>query len=128
MITGAYKATSTEALEVETFTSLLDLYTERLAARTAARIRTTKAAKGIKSMCDRRHRQTVDRRGRTAIPRSTLLDCTNTWTAQLAPGPDAQENPSQGIPQPPWEEHEKPSLNKRLTRLYEGINSYYKNK
>ena len=52
MITGAYKITSTEALEVETFTFLLDLHIERLAARTAARIHTTKAAKGIKLMCN----------------------------------------------------------------------------
>ena len=99
-IAGAYKAISTEALEVETFILLLDLHTERLAARTAARIHTTKAAKRIKSMCNRIHRQTAGRRGRLAIPRSSPLDCMNAWTAQLAPGPDAQENPSQGIPQP----------------------------
>jgi len=127
-IAGAYKATSTEALEVETFTLPLDLHTERLAARTAARIHTTKAAKGIKSMCNRIHRQTAGRRGRLAIPRSSPLDCMNAWTAQLAPGPDAQENPSQGIPQPPWEKHEKPPPSKRLVRLYEGITSYYKDK
>jgi hypothetical protein len=50
MIIRAYKATSTEALEVETFILLLDLYIERLAACIAARIHTTKAAKGIKSI------------------------------------------------------------------------------
>jgi hypothetical protein len=55
MIAGAYKATSTEALEVEMFTLLLDLHTERLAARTAARIHTTKAAKGIKLIYNRIH-------------------------------------------------------------------------
>jgi len=66
-----------EALEVETFTLLLDLHTERLAARIAARIHTTKVAKGIKSICNRIHRQTVGRRGRLAIPRSSLLDCIN---------------------------------------------------
>jgi hypothetical protein len=32
------------------------------------------------------------------------------------------------MPQPPWEEHEKPPLSKRLVRLYEGITSYYKDK
>jgi hypothetical protein len=52
----------------------------------------------------------------------------NAWTAQLAPDPDAQENPSQGIPQPLWEKHEKPPPSKRLMRLYEGITSYYKDK
>jgi hypothetical protein len=59
---------------------------------------------------------------------SMPLDRTNAWTAQHAPGPEAQENPSQRIPQPPWEEHEKPPLSKRLVRLYEGITSYYKDK
>ena len=80
-IAGAYKATSTEALEVETFTLPLDLHTEKLAARTVVRIRTTKAATGIKAACDRIRRQTVERRGRHAIPRSSLLDRTNAWTA-----------------------------------------------
>ena len=76
-IAGAYKATSTEALEVETFTLPLDLHTEKLAARTVARIRTTKAATGIKAACDRIRRQTAGRRGRHAIPRSSSLDRTN---------------------------------------------------
>jgi hypothetical protein len=50
MIIGAYKATLIEALEVKTFTLLLDLYIERLAACIVVRIHTIKAAKGIKLM------------------------------------------------------------------------------
>jgi hypothetical protein len=48
MIIGAYKATLIKALEVETFTLLLDLYIERLAACIAARIHITKVVKEIK--------------------------------------------------------------------------------
>jgi hypothetical protein len=48
MIIRAYKAILIEALEVETFTLLLDLHIKRLAACIIARIHTTKAAKGIK--------------------------------------------------------------------------------
>jgi hypothetical protein len=48
MIIGAYKITLIEALEVETFTLLLDLYIERLAACITARIYIIKVAKGIK--------------------------------------------------------------------------------
>jgi hypothetical protein len=48
MIIRAYKATLIEALKVETFTLLLDLYIERLAAYIVARIYIIKVAKGIK--------------------------------------------------------------------------------
>jgi hypothetical protein len=48
MIVGIYKATLIEALEVETFILLLDLYIKRLAACIAARIHIIKAAKEIK--------------------------------------------------------------------------------
>jgi hypothetical protein len=48
MIIRAYKATSIEALEVETFTLSLDLYIKRLAACIIARIYTIKVDKGIK--------------------------------------------------------------------------------
>jgi hypothetical protein len=48
MIIRAYKITLIEALEVETFTLLLDLYIERLVAYIIARIYITKIAKGIK--------------------------------------------------------------------------------
>jgi hypothetical protein len=52
-ITGAYKVTSIEALEIETALPPLDLYTQLAAAKIIIRIRTTKAAKGIKRICDR---------------------------------------------------------------------------
>jgi hypothetical protein len=48
MIIGVYKAILIEALEVETFILLLDLYIERLTACIVARIYITKVAKGIK--------------------------------------------------------------------------------
>jgi hypothetical protein len=48
MIIGAYKATLIEALEVEMFTLLLDLYIERLTAYIIARIHIIKAAKEIR--------------------------------------------------------------------------------
>jgi hypothetical protein len=41
-----------EALEVETFTLLLDLHIKRLAAYIVARIHITKVAKGIKLICN----------------------------------------------------------------------------
>ena len=44
---GAYKATSTEALEVETWVEPLDLYTGRLAAQAMARCKLSKAYRGI---------------------------------------------------------------------------------
>ena len=68
---------STEALKVETFIFLLDFYIKRLAIYIVARIYTIKAAKGIKSMCNGIYQQTVDRRERQAIPRSSLLDYMN---------------------------------------------------
>jgi hypothetical protein len=52
-ITGAYKATSTEALEIETALPPLDLHTQLAATKIIIRIRTTKAAKEIKRIYDR---------------------------------------------------------------------------
>jgi hypothetical protein len=48
MIIGAYKVILIKALEVKTFTLLLDLYIERLAAYIITRIHIIKVAKGIK--------------------------------------------------------------------------------
>ena len=42
-ITGAYKATATEALEIETFTPPIDLHMEDLVARTTLRLRSCRA-------------------------------------------------------------------------------------
>jgi hypothetical protein len=44
VIAGAYKATSTEALEIETHTPPLDLFTEESVARTSIRLRTAQTA------------------------------------------------------------------------------------
>ena len=38
VITGAYKATANEAVEIEAFTPLLDLYTESIVAQTSLRL------------------------------------------------------------------------------------------
>ena len=122
-ITGAYKATSTEALEIETFTSPLDLHTERLATRTITRIRTTKATTGIKEMCKRICRQTTDRRGRTATPRSSPTDRTNTWTDQFTSEPQEAQQTNKNVP--PWEKNQERRHNKRLSRLYEGLTLHY---
>jgi hypothetical protein len=48
MIIGAYKVTLIEALEVETFILLLNLYIKRLTAYIIARIYIIKIDKGIK--------------------------------------------------------------------------------
>ncbi len=122
-IAGAYKATSTEALEIETFTPPLDLHTERLATRAIARIRMTKAATGIKKMCKQICRQTTGKRGRTATPRSSPADRTNTWADQFTSEPQEAQQTNKNVP--PWEKNQEPRHNKRLSRLYEGLTSHY---
>jgi hypothetical protein len=77
MIIGAYKAILIKALEVETFTLSLNLYIERLVACIVARIHTTKAVKGIKSIYNWIHQQIIDRRERLVIPYNSLLDYIN---------------------------------------------------
>ena len=122
-ITSAYKAISTEVLEIETFISLLDLYTERLVIKTIVRIRTTKTATDIKKMYKRICRQTTNKRGRIVIPRSSPANRTNTWTDQFTSEP--QEAQQTNRDKPPWEKDQGQHYNKRLSSLYKGLTSYY---
>ena len=48
-VAGAYRATSTEALEVETNVEPLELYIARLAAQAAARCKLSRAYHGIEA-------------------------------------------------------------------------------
>lgn len=53
VIAGAYRSTSTEALEIETFVRPLDLHVEESALKTALQMRSAPAAKGIQDRCQR---------------------------------------------------------------------------
>ena len=66
VITGAYKATSTEALEIETFTPPLDLFTEHTVARATTRLLTTRTRDAYEAATTRIRSQARGRRGRAA--------------------------------------------------------------
>jgi hypothetical protein len=109
-ITGAYKATSTEALEIETFVPPLDLYTQLVATKTTIRIRTTKAAKGIRKICDRIQQQATKGRGRRPAKINTPTENTLRWAMKPT-----------GMTQPPKTIEE-------LKTAYNGLRGHFKQK
>jgi hypothetical protein len=78
-ISGAYKATATEALEIETYIPPIYLQAEVIVANSICRTLTTNLQKVIESAADRIRRQFRGRRGRQAIPSSTPLLALKTW-------------------------------------------------
>lgn len=127
-ITGAYKATSTEALEVETHIQPLDLHTETLAAKATIRVRTSKAIKGIKNACARITRQTAGHRGRTARPRATPGDLTSRWLEQFDQTNQERTSDEAPLLDPPWEKPRERTKSQRLKKTYGEILSFHERK
>jgi len=79
-IAGAYKATSTEALEIETYIPPLDLFTEESVARTSTRLRTLRTRFTTQTAVERIQHQTRGSRGRRSAPVITPAATLREWT------------------------------------------------
>src|SRR5271155_5035813 len=79
-ITGAYRATSTEALEIETFTAPLDLYAEQQVAKTTLRLHATHTRNEREKQIERLRRQLRGQRVRAAKPGNTPMCQKLKWT------------------------------------------------
>ena len=71
--TGAYKATATEALEIETNTAPIDLYLDKLVQRSIINIDTRESGKVIEAAIKRIRKDIEGRRDRRSKLRPTLL-------------------------------------------------------
>jgi ribonuclease HI len=81
-IAGAYKATSTEALEVETHIPPIQLYAEKMVAGSTCRTLATDLGGVIKSSANRIRRQLRGKRGRAAKSFSTPLEILKNWVEE----------------------------------------------
>jgi hypothetical protein len=80
------------------------------AAKTIIRIRTTKAAKGIKRICDRIQQHSKKRKGRKPLTVLTPMDRTIQWAIKAT------------------KEAEAPKTKKDLETSYKGLREYFKQK
>jgi ribonuclease HI len=78
-ITGAYRATATEALEIETDTAPLDIFVESTIARTIARLTSTCTRRAVESATARIRQQMRGQRGRQARTRKTPEQRKREW-------------------------------------------------
>jgi hypothetical protein len=79
VITGAYKATATEALEIETHVPPLDLYAEEMVARTTARLKTTQEVNADETHVQRIRNAARGRRGYETRPKKTSKEHKEKW-------------------------------------------------
>jgi ribonuclease HI len=101
VITGAYRATSTEALEIETFTQPLDLHAETMAAATTYRSLASHTGKAVNSALERIRRQFRGSRGRVATPRATPATHKRRWLESLTGDLSQLEKRNPAV-LPPW--------------------------
>jgi ribonuclease HI/exonuclease III len=102
VITGAYKATANEALEIETYIPPLDLYTEASVARTSLRLLSCKDPSNVElNALQRITRRSLNQRGRPRKAHETPASRKRRWLESRVGGVDSLE---QRIPYytPPW--------------------------
>jgi hypothetical protein len=80
MIAGAYKATSTEALEIETHIPSFDLFAEERVAYTSARLLTYRTSIAAETAVNRIRQSARGRRGRRATLKATPATTLRAWT------------------------------------------------
>ncbi len=100
-ITGAYKATSTESLEIETFTPPIHLYAEMVVANSICRTLATDLRGVIDKATDRIRRQLRGKRGRAAKFPPTPLSTLKAWIEKTVGGLRRLEIRKPGL-DPPW--------------------------
>jgi hypothetical protein len=87
-VAGAYKATLTEALKIETYTPPLDLFTEESVARTSTRLMTLRTRFTTQTAVERIQHQSRGRRGKrpasVLTPAATLREWTEKRVGDLS--------------------------------------------
>jgi hypothetical protein len=80
VIAGAYKATSTKALEIETHILPLDLFAEERVVYTSARLLTYRTSIAAETAVNRIRQSARGRRGRKATLKATPATTLRAWT------------------------------------------------
>jgi len=79
VVTGAYKATTTEALEIETHTLPMDIFLDKMVARSTLRTGATQVKAVVDAATKRIRQQMRSKRGRQAKIRKTLGQRKEEW-------------------------------------------------
>jgi exonuclease III len=103
LATGAYRATATEALEIETFIPPLDIYLERMAAKALVRDSVSQANSIIEASRKRIREELRGKRGRQARVRKTPHQRKEQWLAEANIKTDELE-PRPAYERAPWQE------------------------
>jgi hypothetical protein len=101
-ITGAYRATSTEAVEIETYIQPIDIYLDGLVAKTVLRTYASQANTVAEEATRRIRQQMRSRRGRLARVRETEAMRKRDWIATTFRATNITAQPV--VTNPPWEE------------------------
>jgi hypothetical protein len=100
VITGAYRATATEALEIETHTLPMDILLETHVAKTMLRLGESQAKGVVERFIKRIRQQMRSNRGKEAKTRKTLGQRKDEWLKpQIA---DAVQDETKAPPRAPW--------------------------
>jgi hypothetical protein len=101
IITGAYRATATEALEIKTHTIPMDILLETQVAKTMLRLRESQAKNVVKRLTKRIRQQMRSKDGKQAKTRKTLGQRKEEWLKPQIAG--ALQEKTKTFPQAPWE-------------------------
>jgi hypothetical protein len=100
-ITGAYRATATEALEIETHTIPIDILLETQVAKTMLRLRESQASDVVRRLTKRIKQQMRSKRGKEAKTRKTLGQRKEEWLKPQIAGTLQEE--AKAPLRAPWE-------------------------
>ena len=117
-VAGAYRATSTEALEIETHTQPIDIALEGRVARTMLRIGASHARHVIEGDTEKIRQQMRSKRGRQARVRKTLGQIKEQWMHQI--GKTKAYELEDREERPPWVAQDTPEQR----RINTGYKSY----
>jgi hypothetical protein len=110
-VAGAYRATSTEALEIETHTQPIDIALESKVARTVLRIGASQARHVIEGDTKKIRQQMRSKRGRQARVRKTLGQIKEQWMHQI--GKTKAYELEDKEERPPWVTQDTPEQSSR---------------
>jgi hypothetical protein len=109
VIAGAYRATATEALEIETFTEPLDLYIERIANQGLIRQVLRGQGERITAFNRQVRRKTRGRRGRERRPTQLHFEKVITQQGQRGIPPPRTNHPQNNDQSAEWSRYKKAS-------------------
>src|SRR5438046_2486456 len=101
VITGAYRATATEALEIETHTIPIDILLETQVSKTMLRLRESQAKDVVGKFTQRIKQQMRSKCGKKVKTRKTLGQRKEEWLRPQITG--ALQEETKGPPRAPWE-------------------------